>query len=73
MDALATMAAAKAHANLHLKQGCQELMMWDGSGVLPDGVVRKTAEILRDAFHDDATKIAERIYERAALKKVAEG
>lgn len=73
MDAIAVMESAKAHANLHLKQGCQELVTWDTTGVLPGGVVRETAEILNDPFGDDALKLAERIYERAAIRCVAEG
>ena len=64
---------AKAHVDANLKQGCQELVAWNDTGILPDGVVRKTANFLRESYPLDALGHAENLYTKAALRKVAEG
>lgn len=65
------MRRARAFADLHVREGAEELLEWHSTGKLRGGRVRELAVMYRPITDTDTIQFAEREFEKAALRACA--
>lgn len=66
----ALIAEAKALIRANLAQAASDILAWQNTAILPDGVIKKAAEILQPVYPDPHQQI-ERMVVKASLELVA--